>query len=167
MVGDPRRAKRSLYPEPLGDVDLAAVDAPHELANRVDLEAAILELGDELQALPVRLLIERDAADELRGRKQSLRLVEANGATRYARERREVVDGERVGLRRREVAVVIVVRGALGGFVHASCGHSVEKRTHNAPASASGAGARRREGSASRKMRFTTVPNCFQKPPVL
>jgi len=69
LVVGPGRLHLLLDAQPLGEIHLAAVDAGEEIADGVDAEPPVLELGDELEPLDVRGAVERDAPADL-GRHQ-------------------------------------------------------------------------------------------------
>jgi hypothetical protein len=104
--------------EPLADIELALVDAAHQVADRLDAEAAILKRGDQLEALEMRLAVERDATLDDRLRQDALGLIEANRPARDLRDAREIVD--RVLGRRSVVAARV---GFHGGCCHGYVQH--------------------------------------------
>ena len=92
LIGRPRRLHLLLDAEPLGEVDLAAIDPLHQVADRVDPQAAILELGDQLEPLDVLLAVVGDAAADLGVHERAARLIEPDRAARDPRCRGELVD---------------------------------------------------------------------------
>src|SRR3990167_3240980 len=73
--------------EPLREVDLAAIDTLEEIANRIDSQTAVLQLGDQLEPLEMRLAVVRDAAADLWRHQCPPRLIGAPATWRTRRAR--------------------------------------------------------------------------------
>src|SRR5262249_33354755 len=97
MIERPRRLHLLLDAEPLGEVDLAAIDALHQIADSVDAQAAVLELSDQLEPFDVMLAVIRDASSNLWIHQRAARLIEPDRPTRDERRRGKLVDRELVG----------------------------------------------------------------------
>ena len=115
VVVAPARAQHLVDAEPVGHRSVRA--GADQILDRLELEPALLQLGDELQPLDVLLGVPRLASVAARLRQHALRLVVADRAAAHAAARRELVEarapstGVGVGVRRRRRAATASHRG--------------------------------------------------------
>jgi hypothetical protein len=97
-VFGPRHGQPLLEAQPLAEVEVAALDAAHQVTDGADAQPAVLQHADGLEAVHVRGPVEGGAPADLGGHQRTLRLIEADGAARHARVGGQLVDGHPAGL---------------------------------------------------------------------
>ena len=92
LIVGPRSLHLLLHAEPLGEVDLAPVDARQQVSNRIDAKTSILKLGDELEPVDVRRPVVGDPTADLGRHERPARLVEPDRPARDLGGRSELVN---------------------------------------------------------------------------